>query len=67
MEEQLCISHVKQGEHDSMISFLIRNGIKDKTILHEMMVLTKGHENPKIIQSRIDYLREQADGQATIP
>ena len=59
--EQLCISHIRAGEHDEMISFLIRNGISDRTILHEMMTSTKGHENPVIIMERIKYLREQGE------
>jgi hypothetical protein len=44
-----------------MISILIRNGISDRAILHEMMRHTKGHESPAAVLERIEYLREQGE------
>jgi hypothetical protein len=59
--EQLCKSRIDAGEYDSMIHFLIRNDFEDESILRELMILTKGHENPAIVIERIEYLREQGE------
>ena len=57
MLEQLCKSQIKSGEYDSIITMMLRQNLKDETILHEMMRVTKGHENPKIVKERIEYLK----------
>jgi len=56
---QLCRSATREGDHDDMIKFLIRNGIKNHTILTEMMKETRGHENPRVVLERILMLQEQ--------
>jgi len=57
--KQLCESKIKNGEYDSVIAFLIGNNVTDKTILHEMMNATRGHENPNVILDRIRKIREK--------
>jgi len=57
MTEQLCKSRIKDGEYDSIITMMLRQKLKDETILHEMMLVTKGHENPVSVKERIEYLK----------
>lgn len=61
MTEKLCISRVKNGEYDSIIAMMLRQSFKDETILGEIMRATRGHENPKIVEERIAYLKAKGD------
>ena len=57
MTEQLCKSYIKDGKYDSIIIMMLQQKFNDETILHEMMRVTKGHENPKFVKERIEYLK----------
>ncbi len=56
--KQLCESKIKNGEYDSTITMMIKNDFNDITILREMMIVTKGHENPAVVEQRIKMLRD---------
>ena len=61
MMKQLCVSRIDEGYYDASIKMLITNKFDDRSILRDMMVLTKGHENPAKITQRIEMLRESND------
>jgi len=56
--KQLCESKIDKGKYDSTIIMMIKNDFNDVSILREMMVLTKGHENPSVIELRIKMQRD---------
>ena len=56
--KQLCETKINTGEYDSILAGLIKQDFKDETILREMMICTKGSENPATIKNRITMLRK---------
>jgi len=58
MMKQLCSIKIDEGEYDSVIAMMIRQDFKDDSIMRELMVLTKGHENPSKVKDRITAIRK---------
>lgn len=56
--KQLCVSDTENGRYDEQILDLICSGECEYDIMITIMTLSRGHENPAIVQWRITELRK---------
>lgn len=54
---QLCRSYLDEGIYDHIIKDLLCSGECGGDIMFVIMTLSRGHENPKMVDERIDELR----------